>query len=326
MTRQRSSQASESRARRVRARGLACSSGRSTSCVAAPVPDDRRPTVDRRRRAPPTSRRQRRGRATVAATTTAYTPGRHLATFAVDGVKRTAVVVVPASRRKPAPVVFVFHGHGGTGANIERKFDIEALWPEAIVVYPYGSSGTRARPIRRASRADGRRAPVKAAIAISTFYDTMLASLRAQLPVDPNRVYAMGHSNGSGFVSLLLNRRGRGIAATANLSGQPSARLLATDPVRSMFMAMGMTDPIVPVREPEAGDPDRGAEARRDSGHATVAGDLRIGEGPRAASSSTTYIYPGGHEPPARFPGSSWSSSGASSPALTPRIWRLSRR
>ena len=133
------------------------------------------------------------------------------------------------------------------------------------------------------------------------FYDTMLAALKSKLPVDASRVYAMGHSNGSAFVSLLLNQRGAGIAATANLSGQPSARFLASDPTRSMFMAMGMTDPIVPYANQKRAIPIAERKLGVDPESAKVNGDLRIETGPHNLELDV-YVYPGGHTPPAEVP------------------------
>lgn len=274
-----------------------CSSG-ATSTV-SPVPDSTSSTTETTTAsivAPTTSPAP-----AAPATTTRFLPGRHVTTFVVDGVKRTAVVVVPASLTTPAPLVFVFHGHGGTGANIERKFDIESLWPEAIVAYPYGLVGHKGKTDPQGVKSGWQTSAGESGDRDLRFYDAMLASLRAQLPVDPNRVYAMGHSNGSGFVSLLLNRRGSAIAATANLSGQPSAGQLATDPVRSMFMAMGRTDPIVPYANQERAIPIAERKLGADPVHAAVAGDLRSEPG-RGHLELETYIYPGGHEPPAIVP------------------------
>ena len=57
----------------------------------------------------------------------------------VDGVAREALVAAPASAKsESSPVVFVFHGHGGTMRNAAKQFHIHELWPEAIVVYPQG--------------------------------------------------------------------------------------------------------------------------------------------------------------------------------------------
>src|SRR6266568_3664150 len=57
----------------------------------------------------------------------------------VDGVVPQGLVYVPAQARTNAtPVVFAFHGHGGSMRNAARSFGYHALWPEAIVVYLQG--------------------------------------------------------------------------------------------------------------------------------------------------------------------------------------------
>src|ERR1051325_749978 len=59
--------------------------------------------------------------------------------WTVDGVAREALVYVPsAARTNPTPVVFAFHGHGGSMLNAARTFSVHTRWPEAIVVYPQG--------------------------------------------------------------------------------------------------------------------------------------------------------------------------------------------
>ncbi len=230
-----------------------------------------------------------------------YAVGRHDVSFDVGGARRTAVVVIPTDSKHPAPLVFVFHGHGGNGAGIERKMQIEKLWPDAIVAYPDGLVGHQGitdpqgtKPgwqTRLGERGDGD----------IRFYDTMLATLRSKLPVDPARVYLVGHSNGSAFVSLLLNRRGDAIAATANMSAQPPARLLESDPVRSMFMSMGMSDPIVPYDNQKRSIPLAEQKLGVDRSRATVSGYLRS-EPARGNLELETYVYPGGHAPPAEVP------------------------
>jgi polyhydroxybutyrate depolymerase len=257
-------------------------SSTTTAAAAGPAPSAATPTTS----------------AVVAA---AYAPGRHEVSFDVNGVKRLAVVVVPTAVSKPLPLVFVFHGHGGTGANIERRFDIEGLWPAAIVVYPYGLVGHAGKTDPKGVKSGWQTELGESGDRDLAFYDAMLATLQSKLPVDTRRVYAMGHSNGSGFVSLLLNQRGSGIAATANLSGQPSARLLAGDPNRSMFMAMGITDPIVPYANQKRAIPLAEHKLGVDPRSATVKGFLRSETGPDNVELDV-YIYPGGHTPPAEVP------------------------
>lgn len=71
-------------------------------------------------------------------------PGCQRWEFKVDGVAREALVHVPAAaKEQPAPVVFVFHGHGGTARNVVRTFAIQRHWPEAIAGYMQGLSTPR---------------------------------------------------------------------------------------------------------------------------------------------------------------------------------------
>lgn len=230
-----------------------------------------------------------------------YTPGRHVVSFDVHGVRRTAVVLVPKLLSHPVPLVFVFHGHGGSGAKIETRLAIEGLWPEAIVVYPDGLVGHKGITDPTGAKAGWQTRPGESGDRDIAFYDSMLAALRSKLPVDGDRIYLMGHSNGSAFVSLLLNQRGDMVAATANLSSQPPALLLEKDPARSMFMAMGTNDPIVPYANQKRSIPLVEQKLGVAKNETTVSGDLRSEKG-RGNLELDTYIYPGGHDPPPEVP------------------------
>src|SRR5690349_3516826 len=59
----------------------------------------------------------------------------------VDGVTREALIHIPKNEKgqtNVSPVVFAFHGHGGSMSNAAKMFHIETVWPEAIVVYMQG--------------------------------------------------------------------------------------------------------------------------------------------------------------------------------------------
>ena len=57
----------------------------------------------------------------------------------VDGVARSGFVYTPSTAKEtPAPVVFVWHGHGGTAQNAARSFAMYQHMPEAISVYLQG--------------------------------------------------------------------------------------------------------------------------------------------------------------------------------------------
>ncbi|MGL6074210.1 MAG: alpha/beta hydrolase family esterase [Fimbriiglobus sp.] len=125
----------------------------------------------------------------------------------VDGVKRTGLVVIPnGEASKAKPVVFAFHGHGGTAKFAARSFRLHEEWPEAIVVYLDGlptktkndSEGTRSGWQPRAGVNENR--DLK-------FFDVVLAQLKKEQTVDEKRIYATGHSNGGLFTYLLWAER-----------------------------------------------------------------------------------------------------------------------
>jgi len=111
----------------------------------------------------------------------------------------------------------------------------------------------------------------------------------------------MGHSNGSGFTALLWTLRGNDIAATATLSGQPAELEINIAPARSMFMMMGMSDPLVPFEQQRQAIPRAQAKLGIDPATATTDGYLTTANGANNLELDT-YIHPGGHDVPAEVP------------------------
>src|SRR4051812_4639660 len=74
-----------------------------------------------------------------------WPPAEERISLEVDGTKREALVVVNSkpAPAKGSPLIFAFHGHGGTARRAIRNFEIHELWPEAIVVYPQGIEGVK---------------------------------------------------------------------------------------------------------------------------------------------------------------------------------------
>ena len=230
-----------------------------------------------------------------------YSPGRHLASFTVAGVRRTAIVDVPADLSHPVPVVFAFHGHGGTGAWLERTVALRGLWPGAVVVYADGLPGHKGITDPQGLLSGWQTQAGELGNRDIAFYDTLLATLRSKLPVDADRVHLFGHSNGAAFASLLVSMRGATVAAVATVSAQPSAALLAASPARSMFMVMGQADPIVPYAIQKLSIPPAETKLGASPSRATVTGYLRVEPG-RGGLELATYVHPGGHEIPAPVP------------------------
>jgi len=136
-------------------------------------------------------------------------------TWTVDSVERKAFVRIPADNKADAPVVFVFHGHGGTAVNAVRSFHLHTLWPEAIVVYPQGLNTPGRLTDPEGKKTGWQHSKGDQADRDLKFFDAMLAGLKKDHKVDAKRIYSTGHSNGGGFTYLLWANRGDVFAAVA---------------------------------------------------------------------------------------------------------------
>lgn len=165
----------------------------------------------------------------------------------VNGVARTGFVYAPASAKtKLTPVVFVWHGHGGTALHAARSFAMYHHWPEAIAVYLQGlnTPGKLTDPEgkkpgwQHGAGAEGDR-DLK-------LFDAVMANLKENYKVDARRVFSTGHSNGGGFTYLLWQTRPDAFCAFAP-SAAASGRLADVSlwkPKPCMHIA-GTRDPLV---------------------------------------------------------------------------------
>jgi polyhydroxybutyrate depolymerase len=154
--------------------------------------------------------------------------------WTVGGISRSALVAAPESARTaPSPLVFVFHGHGGTMRQAARSFGLHPLWPEAVVVYPQGLNTPGILTDPKGKRPGWQMRAGAQGDRDLLFFDAMLASLRREYRIDERRVYSTGHSNGGAFTYLLWARRGEALAAVAPSGAVdlPSALALRPKPV-----------------------------------------------------------------------------------------------
>ena len=221
-------------------------------------------------------------------------------TWMIDGQERMALVHIPAAAAaSPCPLVFAFHGHGGSARNASTSFRIHALWPEAIVVYMEGlpTPGALTDP-------EGKRNGWQSREGLQgdrdlKFFDSVLASLKKDYSVDDRRIYAMGHSNGGGFTYLLWKSRPDVFAAFAP-SGAFTLQASSLKPKPVMHIA-GKNDELVkfPMQE-------RTIEAVRrtdgcDENGQPWAPDCTL-YASKTGTPVVTMIYDGGHRYPAEAP------------------------
>ncbi len=166
-----------------------------------------------------------------------------LISLEVEGVKREALLFEPSktdAKSKP-PLVFVFHGHGGTARHASRTIAIHTQWPEAFVVYPQGLPTPGQLTDPEGKRTGWQAKPGDQSDKDLKFYDTLLGNLSSKHKT--GNVYITGHSNGGGFTYLLWGARGDTIQAIA-----PSAagiRAIAGFPPKPVMHLAGKKDPLV---------------------------------------------------------------------------------
>ncbi len=227
------------------------------------------------------------------------------AEWTIEGRKRQALVISPSAPSEGgAPVILVFHGHGGSMRAMER-LGFQDLWPEAYVVCPQGL------PTMTPRDPDGQRpgwqtAPGENGDRDLKLVDAIRKTLRDEKKVDDRRLFATGHSNGGGFTYLLWATRGRELAAVAPVAAGASALRSSGPPapLPALHMA-GETDAIVRFAVQQ-----RTMEAARrlnrcaPEGRAWAkAGDLVGTLHPSESGAPfVSVVHPGGHAYPAEAP------------------------
>ena len=215
----------------------------------------------------------------------------------INGVAREGLVFAPESARtEAAPLVFAFHGHGGTMRFAANKFKIHELWPEAIVIYPQGlntpgkltdPSGLKSGWQPKVGDQDDRDLKL---------FDAMLKWAHETYKVDDKRIYCTGHSNGGGFTFTLWAARSDVFAAVAPACAVAAASLKDLKPKPALHIA-GTQDPLVKfewqkltidtLRKLDGCEP----EGKPDGDHLTLYPSP-------TGTPVETYIYEGGHAPP----------------------------
>jgi polyhydroxybutyrate depolymerase len=143
----------------------------------------------------------------AAPATTGFTNG---LTVSVGGQARSYALYVPTNYdpNKAYPVVFAFHGDGGTGAGIRATMQLEAQANEAaIMVYPDGLAKTWENDQPAASNKD-----IK-------FVTALVDAITTTYCADSTRLFAAGFSRGAYFTNQLACRSPRPFRAIATHGG-----------------------------------------------------------------------------------------------------------
>jgi len=170
----------------------------------------------------------------------------------VGADKRTYQLFVPETYdgKKSFPIVFVFHGDGGTGAGIRGSFKLEAeAAGEAIIVYPDGAGKTW-----QIGDAAGLAKDVG-------YIDALAANLTTKYCSDKKRIFAVGFSKGAYFANQFACRTKSGLrAVVTHAGGGPygvegsgtsfkNGQVVCPSPPVAALQVQGESDGSVPVSE-----------------------------------------------------------------------------
>jgi polyhydroxybutyrate depolymerase len=237
----------------------------------------------------------------LAISTTARSAEPETMTWNVNGVDRQALVYAPTTVTKHlgSPLVFAFHGHGGTMKTASIGMHYQTVWPEAIIVYMQGVN-TRSKIDPEGKRSGWQHGPGELGDRDLKFFDAVLASLHKKFAVDDNRIYATGFSNGGAFTYLLWAERSKKLAAVAPCSSLPWVTVKLSVP-KPVFISSGEADPLVKIKDQQAN-----IEKIRELNGATAASQSRD-DGTTLYRSDKetpvrTLIHPGGHILPPNAP------------------------
>ena len=163
----------------------------------------------------------------------------------VDDVKREALVYGPTKKTEgKVPLVFDFHGHGGTAKNAARAHHLHETWPEAVVVYMQGLNTPGKLTDPEGKKSGWQSGPGDQKDRDLKFFDVVLASMKKDYPIDEKRIYSTGHSNGGAFTYLLWAKRGDTFAAFAPVAAAAGMYFTDAKP-KPLFHAASEKDPLV---------------------------------------------------------------------------------
>lgn len=177
----------------------------------------------------------------------------HVGEIVVDGESRSYLVSrvddLDCSSGN-LPIVLFFHGSGGNGASgraqVNETWDDlaleEAIAGRALVVYPDGLSHRDCF-----GRTCWDRNPQGRDVA---FFDALPVHLAAQYCVDPERVFAIGHSRGGRFVEVLACERSHALLAAASI-GAGAGNVDRCTGQLPIWLSHGVDDRVISFAEGE---------------------------------------------------------------------------
>jgi polyhydroxybutyrate depolymerase len=173
----------------------------------------------------------------------------------IDGLKRTCDVYSPAgAETEPRPLIFLFHGHGGSANQLIGRSGNHAphrIWLEIaereklVIAVPLGAQSPDGGPGWNDCRADAQSNPKTNDV---TFIRELIEALARSRAVDRRRIFASGISNGGNMalrLALELSDQFAAVAVVSSAMPKVNACGPPAHPVSALFMN-GTADPVLP--------------------------------------------------------------------------------
>lgn len=180
-------------------------------------------------------------------------PGEYRGALRLDNHQRQFIIETPAGATtdKPRPIVFFFHGAGGSAEQAARTYGwiqkakaerFFVVFPQGLGAKPNAPSSFLLNPTiwrdERASTANG--------IDDAHFFSVLLDKLQTVLPIDRRRVFVTGFSNGASMSFTLGSHFPDRIAAIAPVSSESFAPIDHLARPLPVYYLAGTADPLVP--------------------------------------------------------------------------------
>jgi len=153
----------------------------------------------------------------LALTLTLITPTSASSNYTVGG-DRPVTVNLPTNLTNPAPLLILLHSASTSGAHQERYMKLGPIAKKSGIIYiaPDGTMSPEGKRFWNASKSCCNK--FKQDVDDVAYINSLIEEISAKTPVDPKRIYLIGHSNGA-FMSYTFACKTNRVAAIVAIAG-----------------------------------------------------------------------------------------------------------